>query len=71
MDKPEIQHKPAPKDEIERKHPVHQALHLLLTHAAVQQPEIAKEAAKIKDALDDAFQPKIFNGPAAPAKGEE
>jgi len=66
MDK-EIQHKPAPKDEIERKHPVHRALHLLLTHAAVQQPEIAKETAKIKDALDEEFLKK----PAAPAEGEE
>jgi hypothetical protein len=45
----EVKHQP------ERKHTVHRALHLLLHHAAVSQPEIATEAKELQNALDEQF----------------
>jgi hypothetical protein len=71
MERLEIKHKdPEPTKEPERKDSVHRALHLLLHHAAVSQPEIAKEAKVLQGELDDRFmkaQPNPTRGRGAQA----
>jgi len=39
----------------ERKDPVHRALHLLLHHTQISQPEISKEAHGLQDEIDEQF----------------
>lgn len=63
----EVKHNP------ERKHTVHRALHLLLHHAAISQPEIKTEAAELQAALDEQFlkEPAPDYPQGAPTRGSK
>lgn len=59
------------KREIERRNPVHRALHLLLQHQSISQPEVGQECADLTDKLDAHFAKEMVWDAAAAAQTEK